>query len=119
MGCYLSLDNASTIEDIVAAINKRNRGGALLVVGYFNTNPAAPEGRERDEGIAASISKEVLDVISSHFLPRHKLWLKDSCTWDMHPGSWEVRSRINYILGTDSCLLQNVAVRDARHNMDH
>ena len=30
-----------------------------------------------------------------------------------------MRSQTNYILGTDSCLFQNVEVRDARHNMDH
>ena len=37
----------------------------------------------------------------------------------MRRRGWEVRSRTNYILGTDCRLLQNVAVRDARHNTDH
>ena len=30
-----------------------------------------------------------------------------------------VRSRTDYILGTDRCLFRNVAVRDSRHNSDH
>ena len=38
-------DDALIVEDIVAAIGKRPWGSALLVVGYFNTNMAAPEGR--------------------------------------------------------------------------
>ena len=31
----------------------------------------------------------------------------------------EVRSRTDYILGTDLCLVWNVSVRDPRHNSDH
>ena len=34
----------------------------------------------------------------------------------MHRSGREVRSWTDYILGTDSCLFQNVLVRDARHN---
>ena len=30
-----------------------------------------------------------------------------------------MRSRTNYILGTDRRLFRNVAVRDPRHNLDH
>ena len=57
--------------------------------------------------------------MSGHFLPQHKLWLKDGRTWAMRRSDQEVRSRINYILGTDSGLFQNVAFRDARHNTDY
>ena len=46
-------------------------------------------------------------------------WLKDGCTWDMHRGGRGIHSRTNYILGTDSLLLQNVAIQDVRHNTDH
>ena len=31
----------------------------------------------------------------------------------------EVRSRTDYIPGTDLCLFGNVSVRDPRHNSDH
>ena len=31
----------------------------------------------------------------------------------------EVRYRTDYVLGKDYCLLQNVLVWDARHNIDH
>ena len=42
----MDLDNASTVEEIfVAIIQHPGGGGALLVVGCFNTDLAAPEGR--------------------------------------------------------------------------
>ena len=37
----------------------------------------------------------------------------------MRRGGREVRSRTDYILGTDSCLFQNVVVWDVRRNIDH
>ena len=95
VGFYLTPENTSTKEDVVAAISKRPRGAALLVVGNFNTNLAAPEGWERNEGIAAALAEEVLEDMSSYFLSRHNLWLKDGLTWAMHQ---------YYILDTDSCL---------------
>ena len=55
VGRYLVPDGASTIEDVVAAIGKRPRGGALLLVGDFNTDLAALEVREQDEGIVAAL----------------------------------------------------------------
>ena len=119
VGCYLAPDDASTIEDIVAAISKRPWGAALLAVGDFNTNLATTEVLEQNKGIAAALAEEGLEDMISHFLPRHKLWLKDGHPWVIHWGGWEVRSQTNYILGIDSFLSQNVAVRDARHNTDH
>ena len=77
VGCYVPPDDASTTEDIVTAIEKRPRGAALLVVRNFIIDLAAPEGQDRDKVIAAELVEEVLDNMSSHFLPRHKPWLKD------------------------------------------
>ena len=65
------------------------------------------------------MAEEGLEDMSGHFLQRQKPWLTAGQTWDMERGGREVRSRTNYILGTDSCLLQNVAVRDTRNNTDH
>ena len=44
VGCYLSPDNASTIEDVVEAIRQHPWGAVMLVDGNFNTDLAAPEG---------------------------------------------------------------------------
>ena len=91
--CYLAPDDASTIGDVIAAIVQRPQGAALLMVGDFNTDLAAPEGREWDKGITADMVEEGLEDISGHFFPRHKLWLKDGQTWAMQRGGREVRSR--------------------------
>ena len=39
--------------------------------------------------------------------------------WGMLRKGQEVRSRTDYILGTDRRLFRNVTVRDPRHNSDH
>ena len=44
------------------------------------------------------MKEEGLEDMSRHFLPRHKPWLKYVCTWAMHRGGQEVRSRTDYIL---------------------
>ena len=101
------------------AISQRPRGTALLMVRDFNTDLAVPKGRPRDEKIAAAMATAGLEDMSRHFLPQHKLWLKDSRTWYMRRGGQEVRSRTYYILVTERFLLQNVTVQYARHNTDH
>ena len=60
VGCYLAPDNALTIEDIFASISQWTRGAALMVVGYFNTNMAAPEVWAWDEVIVSALSEEGL-----------------------------------------------------------
>ena len=80
VGCYFSPDDNWTIEDIIAAISQRPWRGTLLVVGDFNTNLAAPEGRARDEEIALAMATAGLEDTNGHFLPRHKPWLKDGKT---------------------------------------
>ena len=80
VGCYFAPDDASTIDDVVAAIRQWPQGPALLVVGNFHTDMVIPEGWERDGGIAAAMVEEVLEGMSGRFLPHHNLWLKDGRT---------------------------------------
>ena len=72
VGYHLDPDDTSTIDDVVAAISQQLQGAALLVVGNFNTDLAAPEGMARDEEIAAAMDESGLEDISGHFFPRHK-----------------------------------------------
>ena len=62
---------------------------------------------------------EGLEDMVHHFMPRGRRWCRDRRTWDMRRQGQVVRSRTDYILGTDRHLFQNVAVRDPRHNTDH
>ena len=42
VGYYLAPSDASTIEDVFTKIIQRPQGDMLVVVGYFNTDLAAP-----------------------------------------------------------------------------
>ena len=57
--------------------------------------------------------------MTAHFLPRKRRWGRERRTWAMVRGGKAVRSRTDYILGTDRSLFRNVAVRDLRYNSDH
>ena len=84
--------------------------------GNFNAGLEAPEGHVQDETIAADLSAAGLEDIVGNFFPQCKPWLRDIKTCIMLCRRLEVRSRTDYILDTDSCLLHNVMVRDAPHN---
>ena len=74
IGCYLSPNDTSTIESVVAALKERPRGAALLVAVDLNTTLADPENDQRGTDIAAALTAELLEDMSAHFLPRR-------CTW--------------------------------------
>ena len=44
MGCYIALDDASTIEAAIADISQQLYGAQQLVAGDFNSDLAVPEG---------------------------------------------------------------------------
>ena len=71
------------------------------------------------ESIATDLATEGLEDMAQHFMPRGRRWCRDRRTWDMRRQGQMVRSRTDYILGTDRRLFKNVAVRDPRHNTDH
>ena len=119
VGCYLSPDNTSKIESVIAALKERPQGAELLVVGYFNDNLSKPDGNQRGEDILAALAAEDLEDMSAHFLPLRSSWLWDRRTWIMIPEGREVRSRTDYIMGTGRRLFWNVSAQDPRYNSDH
>ena len=74
-----------------------------------------PEGYRRVEEISAALTTAGLEDISEHFLPRRCPWCRDGRMWSMVWAGRDVRSRTDYILGTDRRLFWNVSVRDPRH----
>ena len=88
-------------------------------MGDFNVDIAAPEGGWRAEDIATELATAGLKDMARHFLSREKRWCRDWRTWGILRKGREVRSRTDYILGTDRRLFRNVTVRDPRHNSDH
>ena len=57
--------------------------------------------------------------MTAHFLPRKQPWRRERQTWSMVREGRVIRSRTDYLLGTDRSLFRNVAVQDPRHNSDH
>ena len=119
MGCYIAPDDTLTIESVIAVLKKRPMGAKLLVARDFNANLADPKGDWRGGNIVADMDTEGLEYMSAQFLPRRHSWCRDGKTWSMIREGKEVRSRIDFILGTDCRLFGNVSVRDPRHNSDH
>ena len=119
VGVYLAPDNTETMERVTKAIRSQPRRAELLVAGDFNADLETPEGDRRAEAIATSLATEGLEDMASHFLPRESRWCRDRRTWGILRKGREVRSRTDYILGTDSRVIRNVAVRDPRHNSDN
>ena len=119
VGCYLAPDDTSTIERVVKALRDLPKGAELLVTGDLNINLASPEGDRREEHIATTIATEGLEDMAQHFLPQERRWCRDRRTWGMLRKGREVRSRTDYILGTDRRIFGNVSVQDPRHNSDH
>ena len=100
-------------------LRERPKGAELLIAGDLNINFAAEEGDQREENIAAPFTTEGLEGMAPHFLPQQRRWCWDRRTWGMLRKGMEMRSRTDYILGTDRHLFRNVSVRYPRHNLDH
>ena len=95
------------------------RGTALIVAGDLNTDLGDMACDGRGTEITAAITEEGLEDMTAHFLPRKRKWGREQRTWSMVRGGKAIRSRTDYILGTDRSLFRNVAVRDPRYNSDH
>ena len=119
VGVYIAPEDTTTMERVVVAIQRKPRGAELLVADNCNIDIAAPEGDQRTEEIAMELATAGLEDMARHFLPWEKRWCRDRRTWGMLSKGQEVRSRTDYILGTDRRLFRNVTVRDPRHNSDH
>ena len=73
----------------------------------------------RGKEIAATLTEAGLEYMTAHILPRKRQWGRERWTWSMVREGKVIRSRTEYLLGTDRSLFRNVAVRDPRHNSDH
>ena len=112
VGCYIVPIGASAIEDVTAAIRDQPLGAELLVSGDLNANLAEPEGTPQGETIVDDLVVVGLMDMGIHFLPWRKPWLQDGCKYSMQRDGREVRSRTDYILGTDHRLFRDLAVWD-------
>ena len=76
-------------------------------------------GRGRDEEIVEAVATAGLDNLAGYFFPLRRVWCEDRRTWEVVRQGRTVRSRTDYILGSDRRIFQNVSVQDRRHNSDY
>ena len=74
IGCYLSPDDTSTIESVVAALKERPWGAELLVAGDLNINMEDPEVDWREQYITAALTTAGIEDMPAHFLPQWSPW---------------------------------------------
>ena len=117
--CYLAPNDAETIERVVTALGDRPKGTTLIVEGDLKTDLGDAESNRRGSEIVAAMAEARVEDIRAHFLPRKQNWGRERRTWSMVREGKVVRSRTDYLLGTDRSLFRNVSVRDPRHNTDH
>ena len=86
------------------------RGTALLVAGDFNTNLGDTTSNGRGAEIVASLTEAGVEDMTAHFLPRKQPWGRERRIWSMVREGRVIRSRTDYLLGTDRSLFRNVAV---------
>ena len=89
------------------------------MAGDLNTDLGDMECDMRGTEIAVAITEAGLEDMMAHFLPRKRKWGREWRTWSMVRGGKALRSRTDYLLGTDRSLFRNVAVQDPRYNSDH
>ena len=112
VGAYIAPEYEEMMERVVAAIGRKPRGAEMMVACDFNADIKAPEENRLAENIATDIAVAGLEDMAQNFMPRRRRWNRDRQTWDMRRKGQVVRSRTDYIFGTDSRLFTNVAVRD-------
>ena len=70
IGCYLTPDDAETLERVVTALGDRPKGTALIVSGDLNTDLEDSESDKRGSEIAAAMTEAGVEEMTVHLLPR-------------------------------------------------
>ena len=97
-------------ESVVAALKDHPQVSNLLVAGYLNANLEQPEVDWRENEIAAELAVVLLEDMSVHFFLRGRPFFQYVRIWSILRLRREVRSRTDYILGTDRHIFRNEAV---------
>ena len=77
----------------------------------FNADLVTSYGQERNKTIALAMVTEGLEDMEAYFLPLHCHWKRDRRTRSMLHRGQDLKSRMDYILGIDRHLFQNVTIQ--------
>ena len=114
--CYLAPFKNTTIWYVVAAMVEWPRGAELIFLGELNVDLERTGGQRIDKEVAVAVVTMGHMYISTQFLPRRRAWNGYQWTWAVVKQGREMRSRTDYILGSDRQIFQNVAVQEPQHN---
>ena len=91
-------------------------GEDLIFAGDLNVDLERTVRRWLDEEIAVAVAMVGLEDISAHFLPRLRAWNWYQRPWAVVKQGRLMRSWMDYILGSNNQIYQDMAVQDPRHN---
>ena len=81
MGCYLALDNVSSVERISGSMEQLPLRAALMVAGDLNMNISDPEGVNWDKKNVAELADAGLEDMFCHFLLHRIPWKWYGRSW--------------------------------------
>ena len=88
------------------------------MMGDLNTYLEDSENDRRGMEIAAAMTAAGVEDMTAHFLPRRRRWGRERRMWSMVREGKFIRSRKDYLLGTERSPFRKVSFRDPRHNTD-
>ena len=117
VGAYVPPDDLSTLEFINRALDDLPQGQKPLLLGDLNMDLEDPRD-DRAYSIAADMASFGFEDMLAHF--RQRRGFRHGKTWMQHRNNEVLRSRCDYILGTDRRLFNKVCLRDPRlFSSDH
>jgi paraquat-inducible protein B len=116
IGVYIPPGDTTTLAHISEASNRFPNQPTILM-GDLNMDLQTTTPNARDTEIMAVLSTLGLDDMSNHFLQRKRF--RSGNTWQMRRDGTILRSRCDYILGTDRRIFTYIAIKDPCYNSDH
>ena len=92
------------------AVGECPHGYKLMVKGNFNANLAGPEVSNWDKEITAAVATSGLENLVGNLFPQQREWCRIQRMWASMSQGRVVRTKTEYILGSNRWKFQNVAV---------
>ena len=112
VGAYVPPSDTTTLEFIQKAFDRFQERKDVVLMGDLNVDLCRPDGA-RDEEIANLIATQGLLDMLQHFRQRRHFGSRK--TWMRQQEGRTLRSRNDYILGSDRRIFKKVCIRNPRH----
>ena len=115
VGGYIPPTDRTTLPHMIAAMDRfstHSAGNRMLVIGDFNVDLSDPNQDARGSEIIDAMSTHGLEDLLLHFKPRERYSHRQ--TWWQERGGFTIRSRCDYILGSDRRMFSNISLKDPR-----